>query len=55
MKQYLDLLQEIMDHGVALECQHCPDSPNQPKFPTTTLRPGRVLHEAIIFAFSVQK
>ena len=42
-------------HGVALECQHCPDSPNQPKFPTTTLRPGRVLHEAIIFAFSVQK
>lgn len=42
-------------HGVALECEHCPDSPNQPKFPTTVLRPGRVLHEAIIFAFSVQE
>jgi aldose 1-epimerase len=27
--------------GVALETQHFPDSPNQPSFPTTVLRPGQ--------------
>ena len=37
--------------GVAIECQHCPDSPNQPGFPTTVLRPGEVLEEAIVWAF----
>ncbi len=40
------------DYGaVAIECQHCPDSPNQPGFPTTVLRPGEVLQEAIVWAF----
>ena len=28
--------------GVALETQHFPDSPNQPAFPSTVLRPGEV-------------
>jgi aldose 1-epimerase len=37
--------------AVAIECQHCPDSPNQPAFPTTVLRPGEVLEEAIVWAF----
>ncbi len=37
--------------AVAIECQHCPDSPNQPAFPSTVLRPGEVLEEAIIWAF----
>ena len=37
--------------GVALECQHFPDSPNKPEYPTTLLRPGEVYEEAIIFAF----
>lgn len=41
--------------AVALECQHYPDSPNHPDYPTTVLRPGKVMHEAIIFAFSVEK
>ena len=40
--------------GVALECQHCPDSPNEPEFPTTVLRPGETFSEAIIFAFSTR-
>ena len=40
--------------GVALECQHLPDSPNHPEYPSVTLRPGQVFHEAIIFAFSVE-
>jgi aldose 1-epimerase len=26
--------------GMALETQHCPDSPNHPEFPSTVLRPG---------------
>lgn len=43
------------DHkGVALECQHFPDSPNRPDFPSTVLRPGKLFHEAIIFAFSAR-
>ena len=40
--------------GVALECQHCPDSPNEPEFPSTVLRPGETFSEAIIFAFSTK-
>ena len=41
--------------AVALECQHFPDSPNQPAYPTTVLKPGKIFHEAIIFAFGVKK
>ncbi len=37
--------------AVAIECQHTPDAPNQPAFPTTVLRPGEVYEEAIIWAF----
>jgi len=38
-----------------LETQHYPDSPNQPAFPSTLLRPGQTMHSETIFAFSVQK
>jgi aldose 1-epimerase len=41
--------------GFCLETQHYPDSPNQPAFPTTLLKPGETLHTETIFAFSVQK
>jgi aldose 1-epimerase len=41
--------------GFCLETQHFPDSPNQPAFPTTLLKPGETLHTETIFAFSVQK
>lgn len=41
-------------YGVALECQHYPDSPNQPEYPTTVLQAGEVYEEAIIFAFSTK-
>ena len=37
--------------AVAIECQHTPDAPNQPAFPTTVLRPGEIYEEAIIWAF----
>ena len=36
--------------AVALECQHFPDSPNNPDYPSTLLRPGETFEEAIIFA-----
>ena len=38
--------------AIAIECQHTPDAPNQPGFPTTVLRPGEVLEEAIIWVFT---
>lgn len=40
--------------AVAIECQHFPDSPHNPDYPTTVLKPGKTFHEAIIFAFSVK-
>jgi aldose 1-epimerase len=30
--------------GIALETQHYPDSPNQPAFPSTVVRPGQTFH-----------
>jgi aldose 1-epimerase len=30
--------------GIALETQHYPDSPNQPTFPATVIRPGETFH-----------
>jgi len=38
--------------GFCLETQHFPDSPNQPHFPTTVLRPGEEYHETTVFTFS---
>lgn len=39
--------------GLALETQHFPDSPNQPGFPTTILRPGGELRSRTVFRFGV--
>jgi aldose 1-epimerase len=38
--------------GIALETQHWPDAPNQPRFPSTILRPGDVLASRTRCAFS---
>lgn len=38
--------------GIALETQHFPDSPNQPGFPSTVLRPGETFRSTTEFAFS---
>jgi aldose 1-epimerase len=42
-------------YGFCLETQHFPDSPNQPKFPTTVLRRGATFRSSTVFKFSVQK
>ena len=41
--------------GLCLETQHYPDSPNQPAFPSTLLKPGETMHSETVFAFSTQK
>jgi aldose 1-epimerase len=38
--------------GLCLETQHFPDSPNQPTFPTTVLRPGATFSSRTLFRFS---
>ena len=38
--------------GIALETQHFPDSPNQPHFPSTVLRPGEAFQSVTEYAFS---
>ena len=39
--------------GFCLETQHFPDSPNQPSFPSTVLRPGNEYRSRTVFAFGV--
>jgi aldose 1-epimerase len=40
--------------GLCLETQHFPDSPNQPQFPSTVLRPGETYRQTTIFQFGVR-
>jgi aldose 1-epimerase len=37
-----------------LETQHYPNSPNQPEFPSTVLRPGQQYRSTTVYRFSVQ-
>lgn len=39
----------------AMETQHFPDSPNEPSFPTTTLKPGQTYQTSSYYKFSVKK
>ena len=38
-------------YGFCLETQHFPDSPNEPRFPSTVLRPGEEYRSRTVFAF----
>jgi aldose 1-epimerase len=40
-------------HGLCLECQHFPDSPNKPQFPTTVLKPGQRYTQTTVYRFLV--
>jgi aldose 1-epimerase len=40
--------------GFCLETQHFPDSPNQPRFPSTILRPGTRYESRTVFAFGIE-
>jgi aldose 1-epimerase len=41
--------------GFCLETQHFPDSPNEPAFPSTLLRPVETLHSETVFRFGVRR
>ncbi len=41
-------------NAFCLETQHFPDSPNQPSFPTTTLKPGETFHSQTVYIFSAK-
>ena len=40
--------------GLCLETQHFPDSPNEPAFPSTILRPGKQYHSLTRYKLSLQ-
>ncbi|MCB8944440.1 MAG: galactose mutarotase [Ardenticatenaceae bacterium] len=40
--------------GFCLETQHFPDSPNQPAFPSTVLKPGETYAQTTIYRFGVR-
>jgi aldose 1-epimerase len=41
-------------NGLCFEPQHYPDSPNQPQFPSTELKPGQAYKNTILYKFSVK-
>lgn len=41
--------------ALCLETQHYPDSPNQPSFPSTVLKPGQKYSTTTVYRFSVQQ
>ncbi len=41
-------------HGLCLEAQHFPDSPNKSQFPSTVLRPREAYHQKTIYRFGVK-
>lgn len=40
--------------GFCLEAQHYPDSPNQPHFPNTILRPGQTYTQTTVYRFATE-
>jgi aldose 1-epimerase len=43
----------ILHGGLCLETQHFPDSPNQPSFPNTILKPGETYTHTTVYKFHV--
>jgi aldose 1-epimerase len=41
-------------YAFCLETQHFPDSPNQPSFPSTLLKPGQKYQSATVFRFGIK-
>jgi aldose 1-epimerase len=44
----------VQHAALCLETQHFPDSPNQPTFPNTILKPGETYHQTTVYKFSVR-
>jgi len=41
-------------NGFCFEPQHYPDSPNQPQFPSTELKPGQTYKNTILYKFNAK-
>ena len=41
-------------YGFCLEAQHFPDSPNQPQFPSTVLKPGETYRQTTVYKFTTR-
>lgn len=50
-----DSAKYVKHAGLCLETQHFPDSPNQPSFPNTILKPGETYTQSTVYAFLVNK
>lgn len=50
-----DSAKYVKHAGLCLETQHFPDSPNQPSFPNTILKPGETYTQTTVYAFLVNK
>ena len=47
--------QKYVKHAaLCLETQHFPDSPNQPAFPNTILKPGETYKQTTVYKFSIK-
>ncbi|MDX1942690.1 MAG: aldose epimerase family protein [Saprospiraceae bacterium] len=44
----------VKHYGLCLEAQHYPDSPNQPNFPNTILKPGETYTQTTMYRFSIK-
>ena len=42
-------------HGLALEPQKYPDSPNHPNFPSTLIEPGQIYEHVSEFLFGIEE
>jgi aldose 1-epimerase len=42
-------------YGFCLETQHFPDTPNQPSFPSTLLKPGETYTSTTVYKFSIRE
>ena len=48
--------QPLQQYGAfVLETQHFPDSPNQPGYPTTELKPGQAFHSTTVLTFGTKQ
>lgn len=44
----------VQHAALCLETQHFPDSPNQPSFPSTILKPGETYHQVTVYKFGTK-
>lgn len=54
LKNTRDGTKYVQHAALCLETQHFPDSPNQPSFPSTILKPGETYHHTTVYKFSIK-